>query len=155
LQQPSIELEASDGMLNAWQRHVQTQHVPMNPPEAQKPEWVGFDLEPQITDDLRRYPAGTEFVAREALLVQHQNVRARGFQALRGCGTGGTTSDDYDLDVSHEVAAYLGYMNSRVSGMELFSCLVNSTWKSCSEPVSKAAIEPARYIRHIRTNSSS
>ena len=155
LQQPSIELEAPDGMLNARQRHVQSQHVPMNAPEAQEPEGVGLDLEPQITDDLRRYPARTEFVAREALLVEHQNVRAGGFQTLGGCGTGGTTADDYDLGVSHGVAAYVGYMNSRVSGMELFSCLVNSTWKSCIEPVSKPAIEPARYSRHIRTNDSS
>lgn len=127
----------------------------MNASEAQEPEWVGLDLEPQITDDLRRYPARTELVAREALFVEHQNVRARGFQSLGGCGTGRATSDDYDLGVSHGVAAYLGYMNSRVSGMELFSCLANSTWKSCIEPVSNPAIEPARYSRHMRTNDSS
>src|SRR5271167_2076277 len=82
LQQPSIELEAPDRMLNARQWHVQPPHVPMNASEAQEPEWVGLDLEPQITDDLRRYPARTEFVAREALFVEHQNVRARGLQSL-------------------------------------------------------------------------
>jgi len=65
-------------------------------------------------------------VAREALLVEYEDLGSGGFQALGRSGAGGAAADNDDFDTTH-CAAYFGYMKSRVSGMALFFCFVNST----------------------------
>ena len=101
-------------------------------------------LELQIDHHLRRYPTGAQFVPGEALLVEHQNVDAGGFQALGGGCSGGTAANHDNLCASHGDRAQFVYIYWRVGGRLLLVCVVTSTWKSCSVPVSKAAIEPAR-----------
>src|SRR5208283_6139833 len=104
-------------MLHARHRHAQAAQVPMEPLETEKAVRVGADLELQVGHRLGCNPAGAAFVAREAFLVEHQNIGAGGLEAAGGRGAGWAAPDDDDLGAAHLVRPYVGYMYSRVSGI--------------------------------------
>src|SRR5882757_10552583 len=133
LEQPGVELDPSNGMLHTGQRHTQTAQVPVQPPEAQETMRILGDFQPQIAHHLGCDPTGAQLQPREALPVEHDHVVPRRFQTTRRCRPCRTAADDDGVDATHRgathrsAAAQLGYMYSRVSGMALLSCLVNST----------------------------
>src|SRR5580700_971296 len=101
LEEPGVELEASDGVLYARHREARAPKVKMKPPESEEAVGIGAGFELQIRHDLRRDPARAQFVPRKAFLVEHEHFRAGSFQALRRRGAGGTAANHDDLDASH------------------------------------------------------
>src|SRR5580692_8608983 len=88
-------------MLHARNRQPEALEMPLQATEAQEAVRIGADLEFEIGYHLGRDPTGAQLEAWKARLVEHQHIRARRAQPLRGRGAGRTAVYDNDLGTTH------------------------------------------------------
>src|SRR5579863_3454544 len=155
LQEPGVELEAADGVLHARHRQAEASVVHAQPRESEQAMRVGVEVHLELAHHLGRDPAGAQLQSRKALAIEQQHLGAGALQAPGGARARGTPADDQYLARAHGDAGFQVYRCARVQGTSLLSEVAKTTWKSCSVPVEKAASEPARYSRHMRTKRSS
>ena len=82
--------------------------MPVEAPETEEAVRVVADRKLQVLNHLRCDPSCAQLVARETLFVEHEHIRAGGFETLCGRRARRTATDHYDVDVSHEATAYRG-----------------------------------------------
>src|SRR6184192_3311763 len=101
LEEPRVELEAADRVLHAGYRYLQPSPVHAQPRKSQQPVRVGLEVDLEIAHHLGRDPAGAELQAREALAVEHQDVRAGAPQPPGGARAGRPAADDEHVTRAH------------------------------------------------------
>ena len=95
-------------------------------------------------------PAQT--LSRGTRLVEHDHVQPARCKAQAQDDPAGPPPTIRTSQFS-KAASSAAYRYARVQGMWLSPWRWNSTWNSCSLPQRKAARDPARYSRQVRTNT--
>src|SRR5262249_31441054 len=98
LEQPRIELDAADRVLNARHLHVQPLHVHVKALEGEEAVRILLDVDLEIAHDLGRDPAGAELQARKGFLVEHEHLRAALHELARGRGARRPAAYDEDVN---------------------------------------------------------
>src|SRR5581483_9730928 len=97
LEQPGIELDPADGVLHATHRQVQPLHVHVQPVEGEEAMRISGDIHPEVAHHFRCDPAGAELQTREALLVEHHDIRARLSELPRSARARRPAPDDQNV----------------------------------------------------------
>ncbi len=105
---------------------------------------VGLRVQVQELEDFRCEPAGAHLVAWESSAIHDDDVPS-GVDEDAGTGRPRRTSaDNQRIAVEQGGTRVPPYRLSRVQKGGRASAGAKTTWKSCSQPVAKAASEPAR-----------